>query len=204
MSRFASKTLMTALIVLLATAGAVSGHEHEHDKAAAGHDQEAMMAAWQKAGTPGEQHAMLAKSAGHWTARVKTWMEPGGEPTVEEGTFHRELDLDGRVLQEKFTGSFFGQPFHGRSTTGYDNVTGRWWSTWTDSMSTGLMVMWGEWSDKEKAVVYLGESADPMTGEMVKMKAIVRHPSDGEEVMEMFDLRSGEPVKTMEIHSTRK
>ena len=29
--------------------------------------------------------------------------------------------------------------FTGVGRTGYDNVTGRYWSTWTDTMSTGVV-----------------------------------------------------------------
>ena len=30
-----------------------------------------------------------------------------------------------------------GMPFEGIGRTGYDNVTGKYWSTWIDNMSTG-------------------------------------------------------------------
>ena len=53
------------------------------------------------------------------------------------------MGLDGRVLIEEVTSSMMGMPFTGHGMTGYDNVTGKYWSTWTDSMSTGLMVSEG-------------------------------------------------------------
>jgi hypothetical protein len=184
---------------LSAVAGAQEAAEEQMNA-----EQQAMMEAYTKAATPGEEHATMADHAGTWKATIKTWMEPGGEPQMSDGVFHRELLLGGRVLQEEYEGSFQGQPFLGYGLTGYDNVTGRWWSTWNDNMSTGVMVMWGEWNEKEGAVVYKGQAPDPMSGEMVDMKVVVRHPEDGEEVMEMYDLRGGEPVKTMEITSTRQ
>lgn len=208
--------LLSIVFLLLAPATAVAQHEEgehaHHGEAAHGEDahgemdpeMQAMMEAWHKAAIPGEQHAVLAELAGVWKATVKSFMEPGGEPMVTEGSFRREMILGGRVMSEEYEGSFQGQPFLGHGLIGYDNVTGRWWSTWTDNMSTGLMVAWGEWSEEEGAVVYHGKTPDPMTGEMVKTKHVVRHLDDGSEVMEMYDLRSGEPVKTMEIVSTRQ
>jgi len=200
-SRSTATSLLVLLFLLLlpAVAGA---QEAAEDQMSA--EQQAMMEAYMKAATPGEEHAMLADHAGTWKAVVKAWMEPGGEPQMSDGVFRRELLLGGRVLQEEYEGSFEGQPFLGYGLTGYDNVTGRWWSTWNDNMSTGVMVMWGEWNEEKGAVVYRGEAPDPMSGGMVEMKIVVRHPEDGKEVMEMYDLRSGTPVKTMEITSTRQ
>ena len=165
---------------------------------------DAMMETWQRAATPGEAHEELAQQVGTWNATVKTWMQPGKDPMVSEGTFKRELTLDGRVLAETYEGEVAGQPFNGQSWTGYDNVTERWWTIWTDNMSTGPMVMWGEWNDKKKGIVYQGTTPDALSGEMVEMMTLVRSPKKGEEVMEMFDLRTGEPVKTMEIHARKR
>ena len=36
-----------------------------------------------------------------------------------------------------------GQPCNGQGPHGFDNVTGKYRATWTDSMSTGLMVSEG-------------------------------------------------------------
>ncbi len=169
-----------------------------------GADQQAMMEAWSRAATPGKAHEGLAKQTGTWSATVKAWMDPSGEPTVSKGTFRREMGLGGRVLQERYEGEVMGMPFEGFGMTGFDNVSGRYWNTWNDNLSTGPMILWGEWSDKEKALVYHGSAPDPASGAMVEMMTIVRHPDKDREVVEMYDLRTGEPVKTMEIVAVRK
>jgi len=194
----------TLLVVIALLPAAAFGQEEMPAPADMSPEQQAMMEAWMKAATPGEEHAGLAEHTGKWKATVKSWMDPSAEPQVTEGSFHRELILDGRVLEEHFEGSFEDQTFVGYGLTGYDNVTQRWWSTWNDNMSTGLIVMWGEWDEKEEAIVYHGQGPDPMTGTMVENKIIVRHPEEDKEIMEMYDMRSGEPVKTMEIVSTRQ
>jgi len=61
----------------------------------------------------------------------------------ETGTATRSMTLDGRVLVEDVSSSMMGSPFTGHGMMGYDNVTGKYWSTWNDSMSTGLMVSEG-------------------------------------------------------------
>ena len=75
--------------------------------------------------------------------KAKSWHEPGGPADEESGTATRTMALDGRVLVEDFKGTMMGNPFSGHGMTGYDNVSGKYWSTWTDSMSTGLMISQG-------------------------------------------------------------
>ena len=195
-----AKTLLPLLIVLILIPAAVLADAEQEMSA----DEQAMMMAWMKAATPGEAHAAMADHTGSWKATMKSWMPGATEPMINEGSFERELVLGGRVLQERFAGSFAGQPFNGFSQSGYDNVTKRHWTTWTDDMSTGILLMWGNWDEKEKAFVYHGEGPDPMTGGMVESKIIVRFPEKGKEVMEMYDLRTGEPVKMMEIVSVKQ
>src|SRR3546814_5490580 len=49
-------------------------------------EQQAMMAAWQKAATPGPQHAQLAEHfAGTWDTKQTMWMDPSAPPMVETG-----------------------------------------------------------------------------------------------------------------------
>ena len=44
-----------------------------------------------------------------------------------------------------------GIPYRGHGMTGFDNVTDKYWSTWNDSMSTGIMVTEGTCDAQGKA-----------------------------------------------------
>jgi hypothetical protein len=90
---------------------------------------------------------MTADTAGEWKFTIKSWMDPEAEPMLSEGTAHRTMELGGRVVEEVVESSMMGQPFEGIGRTGYDNLTGEWWSTWTDNMSTGLMTMTGTYDE---------------------------------------------------------
>src|SRR5690606_36188741 len=90
----------------------------------------AMMQAYQQAGTPGPQHAEMAKSAGTYDQAIKSWMAPDAPPTSETGTAVRSMILGDRVMTEKVEATMHGQPSTGHGMTGYDNVTGKYWSTW--------------------------------------------------------------------------
>lgn len=201
-----------ALIVLAGPFVAVAqeegheGHGEMHgEMAEMTPEQQAQMEAWMKAATPGEEHAHLAEMAGDWNLTVKMWEAPGAEPTVSEATASSELIMGGRYLRETVNGNMMGMPFVGESLTGYDNVTGKYWSTWIDNMSTGMMSSRGSWDEEAGGLVMKGEYADPMTGEMSKSKSIGKKVSDDEWVFEMWgEGPEGEMMKMMEITYERQ
>ena len=53
-----------------------------------------------------------------------------------------------------------GMPFTGHGMRGYDNVSGKYWSTWNDSMSTGMMVSEGT-CDAQKRLHLHGQLERP-------------------------------------------
>ncbi|HET7202768.1 MAG TPA: DUF1579 family protein, partial [Steroidobacteraceae bacterium] len=124
-------------------------------------EQKAEMEAYMKAGAPGEPHKQLATMAGKYSVAMKSWQEPGAPPVEETGTATRSMALDGRVLVEQFNGTMMGSPFDGHGMTGYDNAVGQYWSTWNDSMSTGLMVNEGT-CDAQMACTFMGSWNDPV------------------------------------------
>jgi hypothetical protein len=166
-------------------------------------EEAAMMKAFQESMTPGPQHQELAESAGTYDMTVKMWQDPSGEPETLTGTAERSMIMGGRVLEERVQAEFMGMPFTGEARTGYDNVTGTWWSTWIDNMSTGLARSTGK-EKEDGTMVFLGEAPHPMAGGMVKQKTVVSHTEDGSEMNTMYEERDGEWVKTMEIVYTRK
>lgn len=163
----------------------------------------AMMEAWQKAGTPGDAHAELASMAGTWTFTIKSWMDPANEPMVSTGTAERSMILGGRVLHEKVVSEMMGQKFEGIGVSGYDNVSGQYWSAWMDSMSTGCYVMHGSKDEATGDVVFDGEMEDPMRG-TVAIRSVVKQEADGKQMMEWHEKRGEEMVKTMEIVYVRQ
>jgi len=182
---------------------AKGAQETATEAAAAMPSHEEMMQAWEKAAKPGPEHEELAKAAGTWSLTLKHMMGPG-EPEVSEGTAERSMILDGRVLVENVDAEAMGMPFKGVGHTGYDNVTGKYWSTWTDNMSTGLMHMTAEKSDGDK-MTWTGKSADPMSGKELDMKIVTTQVSEDEELMEFYmSGPDGNMMKTMEITYKRQ
>jgi hypothetical protein len=189
---------LTAALLLLA-APVLAGEQPEMTP-----EQMAEMEAYMKAGTPGAPHAALAASVGSYDLAIKSWYEPGQPPAESSGTAVRTMGLDGRVLFEKLESSMMGMPFTGHGMTGYDNVTGKYWNTWTDSMSTGLMVSEGT-CDTEQVCTYIGSWNDPITEGPVTMRMVSRWTSLTTQLFEMYGPgKDGKEMKMMEMTYTKK
>lgn len=168
-------------------------------------EQQAMMQAWEAAAKPGEQHKQLAAMVGKWTTKQTMWMDPSAPPLTETGTATNTLVLGGRHIRQDFRSKWMGQPFEGVGFNGYDNVTGKYYSTWMDSGSTGMYVSHGDYDPATKTYTYLGEMADPASkGAKVPVRQVVRVVDNDHQVFEMYETRGGKEAKTMQIDYTRQ
>ena len=167
-------------------------------------DQEkAMMAAWQKAMTPGDAHKKLDGMVGTWNTAVKSWMAPGAPPSESAGVSENRWILGNRYVEQRFKGTFMGMPFEGVGYTGYDNVKKEYFGTWMDNMSTGMMVSTGQGDGK--TFKFKGDMADPMTGKNSVIDEKITVVSDDQHVLEMWGAGpDGKNFKMMEITYTRK
>jgi hypothetical protein len=193
-------SLLTAGAVLL-TGAALAQQGGEQPQMTP--EQKAEMEAYQKAGAPGEPHKTMAATAGTYTIKTKSWSEPGGPAMEESGTATRTMTLDGRVLVEEISSTMMGTPFVGRGMQGYDNVSGKYWSTWNDSMSTGIMVSQGK-CDAKNNCTFTGSWNDPIKKGPVTARMTTRWTSPTTEIFEMYGPgKDGKEMKMMEITYTK-
>lgn len=164
-----------------------------------------MMKKAEVAMAPGAGHKTLEPFVGSWSAEVKTWMAPGQPPTVSKGSAKSTWVMNGRYVQEEFSGEMMGTPFRGMSLTGYDNVRQKYRSVWVDDMSTSMVTSEGNADAAGKVFTFGGDYACAMTGEKNKKSTLIyRVISKDKHVFEMHDPALGENSKMMEITYTRK
>lgn len=162
-------------------------------------EQAAMMEAYAKAGAPGAAHAALKKMEGTYDLKISSWEAPGAPATVEKGTATRKMMLDGRVLSEDTQSTMYGKPWSGHGMHGYDNITGKAWGTWNDSMSTGIMVSEGD-CDGRGDCTMTGSWNDPVTKGRINARMTIRWTDPKTEVFEMYTPGpDGKEMKMMEI-----
>ena len=166
-----------------------------------------MMDAMMKAGTPGKPHQELAKQAGSWDLAVKIWMKPGAPPQESKGTAERTMILGGRVLSQKVNGDPTGGmgPYEGFGLSGFDNVAGKYWGTWTDNMSTGVMMTTGTCSEKTSTCTFKGSYMDPITKKTKHTRMVEHWDGADKSVVEFYETgKDGKEAKTTEVTYTRK
>ncbi|GJL56196.1 MAG: hypothetical protein NPIRA02_33280 [Nitrospirales bacterium] len=166
-------------------------------------DPKAMMEMYQKLATPGEPHALFASLAGNWTTTMKTWMEPGKPPMESTGTAKMTMLLDGRFLQQEFTGEMMGQPYSGVGIDAYDNMTKKYVTMWIDTMGTGMFMMEGTASADGKTITLKGSHPEPGGGQM-SHRAVWTIVDENTQTFDMYGTHhGGEEMKVMELTYTR-
>jgi len=198
--RTLSKSRFGLVVLVLAAGPALAEQTGAPPQPSA--EEQAAMAAMEKAATPGAPHAWLATMAGSWDFSGSFWSKPGDPPMTSTGSAERSMMLGGRVMAEKVTSEFFGQPFEGFGMTGYDNVSGKYWGTWTDSMSTGIMTSTG--SCQGGKCEFTGSGYDPVSGQLTTSRMTSEHTAD-REVHTMYGPGpDGKELKMMELVYTRR
>lgn len=147
-----------------------------------------MMALFEKAAEPGEEHKLLGKLAGKWNTVAKSSGMPGVPPEETKGTAERRAILGGRQVLEESHGSMMGKPFDGFQILGYDNVTKEFVSTWTDTMSTGQFQTRGKADATGKVITLDGVVRDAMSPvEPRAWRLVVKIESDDRHVIDVYD-----------------
>ncbi|MBL0063137.1 MAG: DUF1579 domain-containing protein [bacterium] len=167
---------------------------------------EEIMKACTEAAKVGPEHMALAKYVGAWDCAVKMWMDPTQPPMESKGSEVCEMAMGGRMLVGNFTGDMMGQPFHGQSQMGYSNFPKKYWATWMDDGSTGLMYCEGTASADGKTITMMGTYDDPMSNTQDKpWKQVITLVDDDHHMFAAYD-KVGTPAeyKSMEITYTRK
>lgn len=183
---------------------------HAEDKAAVATsaistEQQKMMEAFQRMGEVRAEHTQLRYFAGDWNASTTLWMDPKAPPEKSGGKSHATAIMDGRFIETHYQGEFSGQPFVGQGILGFDNLKGKYFNTWLDSMSTGHWMAWGDYDAATKAYTFRGEMQDPMVPKtMLPIRQVVRIVDDNHYVFEWYEMRAGKEIKTMQIDYTRQ
>ena len=110
--------------------------------------------------TPNSNHEILEKLAGEWNTESRVM---GMDPT--SGKASHEMIYDNRFLNGTHTGIFFGIPFEGRVTIGYDNYKHKYVISFIDNLGTSLRTGEGVLDESGKVLSFWGTMDEWMTDE---------------------------------------
>lgn len=168
-------------------------------------EQKAMMDAMQRMGEVRPEHKQLDYFVGDWSATTTMWMDPKAPPEKTEGKSHTESLYGGRYIQMHYQGGFQGQPFTGEGFFGFDNVKGKFFNTWIDSMSTGFWLAWGAYDAASKTYTFHGQMDDPMKpGTKFAVRQLFHIVDPGHYSFEWYETHAGKEAKTFQIEYAKK
>lgn len=194
------RALLGGLLMALVTAPLLAGD----DKKPAPADEKAQMEAWMKHATPGAAHKRLDVFVGKWAYTGQMVMGPSQPPTEMKGTVETKWILGGRFQESHVRGEYFGQPFHGVATLGYDNTQRHYVQSWIDTMTTSISTATGQADAAGTTITMIGEEIDPVTKTKSRGKQVTRvtGPDSYEEVFSKV-LPDGKEVPVMTLKMTR-
>jgi hypothetical protein len=186
------KILFTNLLFLLCCITVVNAQTEEESKK------------WMAYMTPGEVHKLMASWDGEWNESITMWMAPGAPAQEMKSTCVNRMLLGGRYQESRHLGDFGGMPFEGISTMAWDNISKQFINTWIDNLGTGMMVLNGKWDEASKTIQLKGEMMDPMSGQNIPIRQVLKIIDNNTHIMEQYNTKNGKEFKTMEIKFTRK
>jgi hypothetical protein len=187
---------------LLASVGGAMAFSQEKKAAPAGASTDDMK--MKEFATPGPAHKALDAKIGKWNVQVKTTMAPGEAPETSTGTSEMKWILGGRFVEESFSGTFMGEPFQGRGTSGYDNIKKKYVSTWIDTMGTGIIVGEGTFDAGTKTFQSTSDCPDAAAWKYVKARSVDKMVDNDHFMVQMFtNGPDGKEFMSMELHYTR-
>jgi len=151
---------------------------------------------------PGEEHELLAKTAGSWTMAIKMYMMPGAPAMEAVGQIEAEMALGGRFLIQRSLGTFMGEPFEGITILGFDRRHGVHTLVGYDTMGTYYITAQGTLQD-DGTLVLAGHDDNPPLGSQ-DYEFHMRFPSENEMVTELYmSVAGSEMSKLVEWTATR-
>jgi hypothetical protein len=127
-----------------------------------------------------------------------------GEPAVSAGTEVNRVGCGGLCSISDFKSMMMNVPFEGHGTETWDPKKKKYVGSWTDSMSTGLMVSENSYDPATKTMIGTMEGPD-MTGNISKMKGKSVLKDANNRVFEMYNIgQDGKETLSMRITYTRK
>lgn len=194
-----------AMGALMTVAAGAAAEDKKAEAPPMSAEQQAQMAAFEKASTPRAEHKQLAYFAGNWTAKTQIWMDPKAPPQEGAGSSKAESIYGGRYIAMNYSGTFWGEPFTGQGMLGFDNLRGKFFNTWIDSMTTGFWLAWGDYDKASNAWTFLGEMPDPMKpSTMLKVRQVIRIYDENHYGFDWYEFHDGKETRTMNIDYRRQ
>jgi len=147
------------------------------------------------------RHAQLATLSGHWTVRQSMWIDPNAPPVIDHGTAVYAMVLGGRHLRQDLRVAS-SKPFEGLGFIGYDDATGKYYSSWMDTNFSGMILARGDYDAAKRTYTFTGEMPSK-GGAPVPVREVMRIGDSDHFVYEYYESRAGKEALAVRLQYTR-
>jgi hypothetical protein len=151
---------------------------------------------------PGPQHARLAAIAGQWRVKQSFWIAGNATPQVDTGHATYVMLLGGRHLRQDLHIDSAGKAFDALGYLGYDNTTGKYFSTWMDINFTGVIVAHGDYDDATHSYGFNGAIPEA-GGATIPMRAVLQVKDADHFAYDFYETRNGKEALAVRLDYTR-
>lgn len=148
-----------------------------------------------------EEHEILKKDVGTWTAAMKIWA--GSEEPIEATGVEVNKMIGDLWVSSHFEAEIFGQKFTGSGTFGYDPDKKKFVGSWVDSMNPFSSHMEGTYDEKTQTLSMMSKGKDP-SGQVNEGKNVAVYKDKDTRIFTMYMKQGDKFVKSMEITYKRK
>ena len=155
------------------------------------------------AATPhtGPQYAQLATLSGHWAVRQSIWTDPKTPPVIDHGTATYAMVLGGHHLRQDLHIAS-SKRFEGLGYIGYDDATGKYYSSWMDTNFSGIILAHGDFDAASRTYTFTADMPNK-GGAPIPVREVLRIADNGHFVYEYYETRDSKEALAVSLQYTR-
>ena len=161
-------------------------------------------AAFDKAGVVGLQHRRLAELVGTWKVTQSFWTTGNPAPKIDTGSATYAMVLGGRHLRQDLQIDSPDKTFEALGYIGYDNMAGRYYSSWMDINFTGLILSYGDYDAASHTYTFLGTLPGPATGKTIPLRAELKVLDTNHFTYDFYERHDGNEALAVRLEYTRQ
>ena len=160
--------------------------------------------AFEKAGIVGLQHRRLAELAGTWKVTQSLWIAGDPTPKIDTGRATYTMVLGGRHLRQDLRIDSPDKAFEALGYIGYDNMIGRYYSSWMDINFTGLIVAYGDYDSASHTYTFIGTLPGPAASKTVPLRAVLKVLDANHFTYDFYERHGGNEALAVRLEYTRQ
>lgn len=161
-------------------------------------------ASFEKAAVVGQQQQRLAELVGTWKVTQSLWTSGNPTPKIDTGRATYAMVLGGRHLRQDLQINSPNKAFEALGYIGYDNITGRYYSSWMDINFTGMILAYGDYDASSHTYTFMGTLPGPAASESIPLRAELKVVDPNHFTYDFYERHAATEALAVRLEYTRQ